>query len=469
MLPKDAILYRDEDLRTYECDGLTVYRGMPLAVVFPHTTEEVSEVVKLLHKHEIPFIPRGAGTGVAGATPYGGEVIISLVRMKGLLSVDYENREAVVQPGYINLKLSNSISHRGYYYAPDPSSQACCTIGGNVAENAGGAHCLKYGVTTNHILGLEVVMHDGEVLELGGAPDMPGYDLLGLLTGSEGTLAIVTSITVRILKNPEAKETALAYFDTVDDACQAVSDIISAGIVPAAIEMMDEIAIVGVEAATKPVGHPEGLKAVLIMEVDGIGAGITSQIEEMVAVCKQNHVTEIKVAKNNVERGKWWANRKTAFGAMGAISPDYLVQDGVIPRSRLMEVLQDIQKISDESGLRIANVFHAGDGNLHPLILFDARNEGETELAIDVGSRTLAACTAVGGSITGEHGVGIEKKEDMSLVFTDEEIERQLRVRSVFNPNNRLNPDKQFPKPARCGEVKRAVGSGEAWSVASHS
>lgn len=312
-------------------------------------------------------------------------------------------------------------------------------------------------------------MHDGEVLELGGAPDMPGYDLLGLLTGSEGTLAIVTSITVRILKNPEAKETALAYFDTVDDACQAVSDIISAGIVPAAIEMMDEIAIVGVEAATKPVGHPEGLKAVLIMEVDGIGAGITSQIEEMVAVCKQNHVTEIKVAKNNVERGKWWANRKTAFGAMGAISPDYLVQDGVIPRSRLMEVLQDIQKISDESGLRIANVFHAGDGNLHPLILFDARNEGETELAIDVGSRTLAACTAVGGSITGEHGVGIEKKEDMSLVFTDEEIERQLRVRSVFNPNNRLNPDKQFPKPARCGEVKRAVGSGEAWSVASHS
>ncbi|QQK76467.1 FAD-binding protein [Salicibibacter cibarius] len=463
LLGEDAVLHRDADLITYECDGLTVFRGMPLAVVFPATTEEVSDVVKWLYAHEIPFIPRGAGTGLSGgATPFGGEVIISLVRMKALLHVDYDNREAVVQPGYINLALTNSITHKGFYYAPDPSSQANCTIGGNVAENAGGAHCLKYGVTTNHVLGLEVVMHDGEIVELGGVPDAPGYDLLGILTGSEGTLGIVTSITVRILKQPESKETALAYFDSAEDASYAVSDIIAAGIVPAAIEMMDEIAIQGVERATNPVGHPEGLKAVLIMEVDGIAAGIEDQIDEMVKVCERHNVKEIRVAQDDRERGKWWANRKTAFGAMGAISPAYLVQDGVIPRSRLSEVLARIAEISAESGLRIANVFHAGDGNLHPLILFDARNEGETDLALEVGTKTLEACTDVGGSITGEHGVGIEKKEDMRLVFTEEEIDRQLAVRDVFNPNNLMNPDKQFPKPARCGEVKHAVGSGEA-------
>ncbi|WP_246476429.1 FAD-linked oxidase C-terminal domain-containing protein [Salicibibacter cibi] len=465
-LGDDAVLYRDEDLLTYECDGLTVYRGMPIAVVFPSSTAEVSGVVKWLYENDIPFIPRGAGTGLSGgATPLGGEVIISLVRMKKLLHLDYDNREAVVQPGYINLALTNSITNKGFYYAPDPSSQSNCTIGGNVAENAGGAHCLKYGVTTNHVLGLEVVLHNGEVIDIGGVPDTPGYDLMGLLTGSEGTLGIVTAITVRILKNPEGKETAMAYFDTVEDASYAVSDIIAAGIVPAAIEMMDEIAIQGVERATKPAGHPEGSKAVLIMEVDGIAAGIEEQIKDMVSVCERHNVTEIKVAKNDRERGRWWANRKTAFGAMGAISPDYLVQDGVIPRSRLSEVLANIADISAESGLRIANVFHAGDGNLHPLILFDARNEGETDLALKVGSQTLEACTAAGGSITGEHGVGIEKKEDMRLVFTEREIDRQLNVRSVFNPNNMLNPDKQFPKPARCGEVKQAVGSGEAHQV----
>mgnify|MGYP001174092717 FL=1 len=458
MVGPGGILHREEDLMTYECDGLTVYRGQPLAVVFPSNTEEVSRVVKYLYEHEIPYIPRGAGTGLSGgATPLGGEVIVSLVRMKKLLSIDYENREAVVQPGYVNLKLTNSIAHKGYYYAPDPSSQAACTIGGNVGENAGGAHCLKYGVTTNHILGLEVVLHNGEVVRLGGAPDTPGYDLLGLLTGSEGTLGIVTEITVRILKNPQAKQTALAYFDSVEDASHAVSDIIAAGIVPAALEMMDKIAIEGVEKANYPVGHPEGVPAVLIMEVDGIAAGIEDQIQEMVEVCQKRNVREIKVAENDRERAAWWANRKTAFGAMGAISPDYLVQDGVIPRSRLPEVLARIQKISEESGLRIANVFHAGDGNLHPLILFDSRNEGETELALEVGSKTLAVCTDVGGSITGEHGVGIEKKEDMRLVFSDEEIEAQTEIRSVFNPHNLLNPDKLFPSPAQCAEVKKVV------------
>ncbi|UFJ42703.1 FAD-binding protein [Brevibacillus humidisoli] len=454
----DSVLYRPEDLIAYECDGYTIQRGMPRAVVLPSSTEEVSNVVRYLSQNNIPFIPRGAGTGLSGgAIPLGGEVIISLVRMKRLLHVDWENRLAVVQPGFVNLKLTHAIAHRGYYYAPDPSSQYCCTIGGNVAENAGGAHCLKYGVTTNHILGLEVVLTDGEIVELGGMPDAPGYDLLGLLTGSEGTMAIVTKITVRILKNPQAKQTVLAYFDRVEDASYAVSDIIAAGIVPAALEMMDQTAIEGVEAATYPVGHPKDLAALLLAEVDGIAAGIDEQIEQIVAVCRKRNVREVKVAADDQERSRWWANRKTAFGAMGAISPDYLVQDGVIPRSRLPEVLQRIREISEQSGLRIANVFHAGDGNLHPLILFDARNPGETELATRVGSEVLKVCTDVGGSITGEHGVGLEKKEEMRFILTEEEIEAQIQIRNVFNPQDLLNPGKLFPSPSRCVEIKQSA------------
>lgn len=460
ILGAKAVLHRKEDLMAYECDGYTIHKQPPRAVVFPETTEEVSRVVKYLHEKEIPFIPRGAGTGLSGGSiPLGGEVMISLVKMKKLLHVDFENRLAVVQPGFVNLKLTNSVASKGYYYAPDPSSQYACTIGGNVAENAGGAHCLKYGVTTNHILGMELVLANGDVVEIGGVPDAPGYDLMGILTGSEGTLAIVTKITVRILKNPEGKKTVLAYFNRVEDASFAVSDIIAAGIVPAALEMMDKTAIEGVEAGNYPVGHPEGLEALLLIEVDGIEAGIDDQIEEILEVCKKRQVTHVKVAENDQERAKWWANRKTAFPAMGAISPDYLVQDGVIPRSRLPEVLQKVAEISARSGLRIANVFHAGDGNLHPLILFDARKPGETELAIRVGSEVLKACADVGGSITGEHGVGVEKQEEMRYVFTEEELESQLQIRDVFNPNNLLNPDKLFPKPSRCAEVRRAAGS----------
>jgi glycolate oxidase len=454
-----SVLYREEDLISYECDGYVIHKQPPRAVVFPATTEEVSQVVKLLHRRKIPFIPRGAGTGLSGgAAPLGGEVIISLVKMKKLLHVDWENRLAVVQPGFVNLKLTNSVASKGYYYAPDPSSQYACTIGGNVAENAGGAHCLKYGVTTNHVLGMELVLANGEIVEIGGVPDAPGYDLMGLLTGSEGTLAIVTKITVRILKNPEDKKTVLAYFDSVEDASHAVSDIIAIGIVPAALEMMDKTAIEGVEAGNYPVGHPPGLQALLLIEVDGISAGIEDQIEEILKVCKQRNVIQVKVAENEQERAQWWANRKTAFPAMGAISPDYLVQDGVIPRSRLPEVLEKVEEISKRSGLRIANVFHAGDGNLHPLILFDARKPGETELAARVGSEVLKVCADVGGSITGEHGVGIEKQEEMRFIFTEEEIQAQTQIRSVFNPENLLNPDKLFPKPSRCAEVRKAVG-----------
>ncbi|AQS56238.1 FAD-binding oxidoreductase [Novibacillus thermophilus] len=455
----EAVLSKYEDLVTYECDGYVIQRGVPRAVVFPSTTEEVSAVVKCLSAQNVPFIPRGAGTGLSGgAIPLGGEVIISLVRMRKLLEVDFENRRAVVQPGFVNLKLSNAVAHRGYYYAPDPSSQRTCTIGGNVAENAGGAHCLKYGVTTNHVLGLELVLPDGEVVDIGGVPDVPGYDLVGILTGSEGTMGIVTKMTVRLLKKPEQVQTVLAQFDRVEDASRAVSDIIAAGIIPAALEMMDEIAIEGVEAGNYPVGYPKGLGAVLLIEVDGIAAGIEDQIRQIIDVCKRRNVREVKAASDEAERTRWWNNRKQAFGAMGTLSPDYLVQDGVIPRSRLPEVLERITAISRKYGLRIANVFHAGDGNLHPLILFDSRVPGETEKAVQAGSDVLQVCADVGGSITGEHGVGIEKREEMTYIFSREEIDLQLKVRDVFNPHNLCNPDKIFPSPSRCVEVRRASG-----------
>lgn len=452
-----SILYKKEDLLAYDCDGFTIHKHLPKAVVFPKNTKEVAELVRYCCQNELPFLARGAGTGLSGgAIPLNGEVIISLVKMKNLISVDLENRRAVVEPGFVNLKLTNSISDKGYYYAPDPSSQSCCTIGGNVAENAGGAHCLKYGVTTNHILGLEVVLPTGEIIEIGdnGIPDTPGYDLLGLITGSEGTLGIVTKITVRILKNPEAKQTVLAYFDDVTDGSQAVSAIISAGIIPAALEMMDKTAIEGVEAAAFPVGHPKNIAAVLLIEVDGISAGIEEQINQILSVCRQFKVRDVKVAQDEQERGRWWANRKTGFGAMGAISPDYLVQDGVIPRSKLPQVLERIEQISEHSGLRIANIFHAGDGNLHPLILFDAKIPGETEKALEAGSACLQACAEVGGTITGEHGVGIEKREEMRFVFNEEEIAAQTTIRSVFNPVNLLNAGKLFPSPGKCVEIK---------------
>ncbi|GGB57541.1 FAD-binding protein [Virgibacillus dakarensis] len=454
------VLYLKEDLIAYECDGYTMAKGMPRAVVFVKSKEHVVEVVKCLNKEKIPYIARGAGTGLSGgATPLGGEVIISLVRMKRMLHLDLENRKAVVEPGYINLKLTQSISDKGYYYAPDPSSQYACTIGGNVAENSGGAHCLKYGVTTNHILGLEIVLPNGEIMEIGadGIPDQPGYDLLGLLTGSEGTLGIVTKITVKILKNPQGKKTVLAYYDDITDASQAVSDIISAGIIPAALEMMDAIAIEGVEAAAYPVGHPQDIAAFLLIEVDGIAAGIDDQIDEILTVCKRNNVREVKVARDEAERALWWANRKMGFGAMGAISPDYLVQDGVIPRTRLPEVLDQIAAISKRYELRIANIFHAGDGNLHPLILYDASVPGESERAAKAGSECLKVCADVGGSITGEHGVGIEKSAEMRFIFSDEEMAAQTDIRTVFNPEDILNPGKLFPQPGRCVEVKQEM------------
>lgn len=454
-----SLIYKPDDLRPYECDGFTIKKALPKAVVFPHTAEEVEQVVKVLNKHKVPFIPRGAGTGLSGgAIPINGEVLISLVKMRRLLEVDYKNRTAIVEPGHVNLKLTNAIANEGYYYAPDPSSGMSCTIGGNVAENAGGPHCLKYGVTTNHVLGLEMVLPDGELVTVGGkVPDMPGYDLTGVVVGSEGTMGIVTKAYVRILKKPQGVKTVLALFDSVDDASQTVSAIIANGIIPGALEMMDQTAIEGVEKGTYPVGYPKDLAAVLIIELDGLTAGMEDMADHIVEICKGYNVREVRVAQSEKERTLWWSNRKTAFGAMGRLSPDYVVQDGVIPRSRLPEVLRRISEISQRSGLRIANVFHAGDGNLHPLILFDAKKPGETELAIQVGSEVLQACADVGGTITGEHGVGIEKQQDMLKVFTHEEIDAQVAIMRVFNPDNLCNPDKLFPKPSRCVEVKDAA------------
>lgn len=456
LLGRDAVLFREEDLIAYECDAYTLEKALPRAVVFPKNTEETAEVVRLLNRKKIPFIPRGAGTGLSGgATPRGGEVIISLARMNRLLSVDLPNRRAVVQPGYINLHLTRAVEDQGYYYAPDPSSQQACTIGGNVGENAGGAHCLKYGVTTNHVLGLKVVLPDGEVTELGGLPDTPGYDLVGLLVGSEGTLGIVTEITVRLMKKPEGVRTVLALFDRVEDASEAVSDIIAAGILPAALEMMDALAIEAVEKGTFPVGYPEDVEAVLLVEVDGVEAGLEEQIRRIVDVCRKHRVREVRPAASEEERASWWNNRKTAFGAVGTLSPDYLVQDGVIPRTRLPEVLARVAEIGKEKGVRIANVFHAGDGNLHPLILFDSRVPGETERAVQAGSAILKVCVDVGGSITGEHGVGLEKRKEMKDLLTDDELEVQIAVREVFNPGDLCNPGKLLPDPARCVEVKK--------------
>ncbi|MDI3257028.1 MAG: FAD-linked oxidase C-terminal domain-containing protein [Kyrpidia sp.] len=451
-----GVLSDPHQLVAYECDGYTIQRGLPAAVVFPENTEQVAAVVRYLHREKIPFVPRGAGTGLSGgAVPLHGEVVVNLVRMNKILHIDYDNRYAVVQPGVVNRRLSQMAAARGYYYAPDPSSQQACTLGGNVGENAGGPHCLKYGVTTNHVLALEWVPPDGQVVLVGGPNgDDMGYDLRGLLIGSEGTLGIVTRIWVRLLKKPVGVKTVLALFDRVDDASRAVSGIIARGILPGALEMMDQLAMRAVEAGAYRVGYPEDIEAVLLLELDGEAEGLEDQAREAVAVCREHGVRDVRVASCEAERTLWWNNRKTAFGAMGNISPDYLVQDGVIPRSTLPEVLERIAEISKDSGLRIANVFHAGDGNLHPLVLFDSSVPGETRRAVETGSRILQVCADVGGSITGEHGVGLEKMYDMEKVFSPADIDFQVKVRGIWNPEDLCNPGKLFPRPARCIDAR---------------
>jgi glycolate oxidase len=449
-----GVISERNQLRTYECDGLANFRVIPSVVVLPETAEQVRQVVAACHQAGVPFVARGSGTGLSGgALPVSDGVLVVLARMRDIVEVDLDNQRAVVEPGVLNLQVSKAVAADGFYYAPDPSSQQICSIGGNVAENSGGAHCLKYGFTTNHVTGLEVVLPDGELVHLGGkAPDPPGYDLLGAFVGSEGTLGIATKVTLRLLRKPEAVRTLMAAFRGTDHAGDAVSRIIGAGIVPAAIEMMDELAMEAAEAAVH-VHYPEGAGAVLIVELDGPAAEVEHQFAEVERQCQQAGSTTIQIAADDEQRALFWKGRKSAFAAVGRISPDYYVQDGVIPRTALPEVLRKIAKLAGERGLRVANVFHAGDGNLHPLVLYDGAVEGQEERAEEVAAEILLACLEHGGSITGEHGVGFDKKQYMPKQFGADDLEVMQLLRCAFDPAGRCNPGKVFPTPRLCGEA----------------
>ena len=456
ILGTDGVISSPDEIIAYECDGLTGYRIRPICVVLPKSAKEVSEVIKLCNGENVPFVPRGAGTGLSGgALPTEDGIVISLSRMNRILEIDIPNQRIVVEPGVINLWVTNAVSTSGYYYAPDPSSHLVCTIGGNVAENSGGVHCLKYGVTTNHVLGLEVVLPDGEIVEVGGKTlDHPGYDLLGLFVGSEGLLGIVTKVTLRILRKPESIKTILAAFEKVEDAGASVSSITAKGIIPAGMEIMDNLAIRAVEEAVQA-GYPVDAGAILLVELDGPSAEVEAQTPLVIEVLKENRAKEVRIAKDSDERALFWKGRRSAFAAMGRISPDYYVQDGVIPRTKLAKVLGEIGKLSAKYGLRVANVFHAGDGNLHPLILYDSSKAGELEKAEELAGEILKACVDEGGSITGEHGVGFDKKQFMPLMFSEEDLDTMNLIRCAFDSKGLCNPGKVFPTPRSCVEVGR--------------
>ena len=454
LLPEGAVITDRQRLRTYECDGLAQYKVIPSLVVLPETAEQVAAVVRACAEHRIPFVARGSGTGLSGgALPHADGVLIVLSRMRAILEVDRDNQRAVVEPGVINLQLSRVTQPDGYYYAPDPSSQQVCSIGGNVAENSGGAHCLKYGFTTGHVTGLELVTPAGDLVEIGGkAPDQPGYDLLGAVVGSEGTLGIATKVIVRLTRTPEAVKTLLAAFPDTDSAGQAVSSIIGAGVIPAAIEMMDALAIEAAEAAVQ-CGYPQGAGAVLIVELDGAAVEVEHQFDAISEHCNAAGAFEIRIARDDAERALFWKGRKSAFAAVGRISPDYIVQDGVIPRTALPEVLRRISALAADGGVRVANVFHAGDGNLHPLVLFDDAVAGEAEKAEGVSGAIIDLCIEFGGSITGEHGVGSDKAKYMPRMFSEDDLDTMQMVRCAFDPDSISNPGKIFPTPRLCGEV----------------
>ena len=454
LLPAEGVITDHARLRTYECDGLTHYRVTPGLVVIPEDAAQLAAVVRACAEHDLPFVARGSGTGLSGgALPRQDGVLIVTSRMRTIREVRREDQRAVVEPGVINLDLTRAATPYGYYYAPDPSSQQICSIGGNVAENSGGAHCLKYGFTTNHVLGAEFVTPQGDVVELGAAaPDSPGYDLLGAVVGSEGTLGIVTSVTVRLVRLPEEVRTVLVGFETTDQAGAATSAIIAAGIVPAAIEMMDALAIEAAEAAVQ-CNYPDGAGAVLVIELDGAAVEVGQEYDEVERLCRENGSFEQRLATDPTERALIWRGRKSAFAAVGRISPDYIVQDGVIPRTALPEVLKAIAELSSSSGVRVANVFHAGDGNLHPLVLFDDALEGAGEAAEKVSGAILDLCIGHGGSITGEHGVGVDKAAYMPRMYNDDDLDTMQLVRCAFDPDNVSNPGKVFPTPRLCGEV----------------
>ncbi|HKV41282.1 MAG TPA: FAD-linked oxidase C-terminal domain-containing protein [Blastocatellia bacterium] len=446
------VLTEPEELLVYEADALTVHKHIPPAVLIPGTAAEVAAAVRILAREKIPFAPRGAGTGLSGGSiSRSGAVILELARLNRIIKLDYENRLAIVEPGVINAHLSQATAPSGFQYAPDPSSQMACTIGGNIAENSGGPHCLKYGMTTNHVLAAEVVLPTGEMITLGGGGvDQPGYDLLGLFVGSEGTFGIVTKATLRLTPIAQAVKTLLVEFNTVTDASRTVSAIIAAGILPAALEMMDGATIRAIEGSIFAGGFPTDVAALLIIEVDGLHAGVEETASRAHDLCLLNNARAVRVAKDEAERQRLWGARKRAFGAMGRINTDLMVQDAVIPRSRLPEVLDEVYAIAERHGLRVANVFHAGDGNLHPNISYDGRDPDQVRRVKMASDEIMGLCVSVGGSITGEHGVGIDKIDYMKLIFTDSDMSRMLSVRNAFNPIGLCNPGKVVPTIKTC-------------------
>ena len=452
-LGREHVVTEPEQLRVYECDGLTGHRAIPELVVLPHSTEEVQAVVRACNRERVPFVARGAGTGLSGgATPVAGGVVVSLARMNRILEIDLDSLRVVVEPGVTNLDVTRAVAAEGFFYAPDPSSQQVCTIGGNVAENAGGAHCLKHGFTVHHVTGLTLVLPDGDVVELGGkALDPDGPDLLGVVVGSEGTLGIVTRITLRVVRAPQAVRTLLAGFRSMDAAGAAVSGIVAAGILPSAIEMMDRLTIEAAELAVSP-GYPVGAGAVLLVELDGVSEQVEDDAAEVERICLDCGAFELRTAANDAARALLWKGRKSAFAAMGRIATDYYVQDGVVPRTRLPDVLRQIEQLSASHGLRVGNVFHAGDGNLHPLVLYDAE-AGETEQARELAEAILDACLDAGGSLTGEHGVGMDKACSMPRMFSERDLQTFERLRRAFDPAGLCNPGKVIPTPRLCGEV----------------
>ena len=448
-----GVLHEPLELLTYECDGLSHLRASPSLVVLPSSASQVQAVVRLCNREGIPFVARGHGTGLSGgALPVPGGIVVALSRLNRVLAVDIANRRVTVEPGVTNLDITKAVAAHGYYYAPDPSSQQVCSIGGNIAENSGGAHCLKYGFTVHHVLALDVVLPDGELVHIGSPlADAPGPDLVGLFVGSEGTLGIATKIVVRILRKPESVQTLLAAFDSIDAAGGAVSAIIGGGIIPAAVEMMDALAIRAAEAAVQP-GFPVA-ETILIVELDGPAAEVRTLFGVVEETCRQQGATTVEIARDEQHRARIWRGRKAAFAAMGRVSPNYYVQDGVVPRTRLPEVLARIRRLEARSGLRIGNVFHAGDGNLHPLICYDERVPGEADRAAEVAGEILLYCVEAGGSITGEHGVGADKAGSMPKMFTDDDLDVMQAVRAAFDPRRLSNPGKVFPTPRMCGEV----------------
>ena len=454
IVPGEGVVDAVNEMRVFESDALTAYRQLPLVVVLPETVEQVSAVLRFCNDNGVRVVPRGSGTSLSGGSlPLADAVLLVMSRFNRVLEIDYANRAVVAQPGVTNLGITNAIENEGFYYAPDPSSQIACSIGGNVAENSGGVHCLKYGLTANNVLGIEMVLVNGDIVRLGGKHlDSEGYDLLGLMIGSEGLLGVVTEVTVRILKKPETARAVLIGFPTSEQGGQCVADVIAAGIIPGGMEMMDRPAIEAAEDFVR-VGYPLDVEALLIIELDGPPAEVDHLIAEVERIAGQNGSTTCRVSMSDAERLSFWAGRKAAFPAVGRISPDYLCMDGTIPRKELPRVLAGMRELSVKHGLRVANVFHAGDGNLHPLILYDANIPGELSAAEEFGADILRLCVRVGGVLTGEHGVGVEKRDLMPEMFSEADLDQQMRIKCAFDPNHLLNPGKVFPQLRRCAEL----------------